>query len=607
MEKNMIEIGAVCKDCKKQFSTEVQAFYNCIPENNSFTVCTCPHCGSEDSVNTPFLFFNQESNVLYTVFSTVNFNSFERINYITNSFLEEYLCKSSFDEQYKIKQAERRYVERELFFETLNRQNSGEFVIGLREIRFTPPPSVSIDKRFCYLGVHKNINLSKNDIAFSSNGLSLFQKNIIDEAVNRLNFSGFTVNLVDVEEERKPSVTCGFIDIALTVGSIIIIPILVNVISDIISDLRHKKEKPLKSNDSISVKIQEDGTKKVYVFEGTPDNVAKAMKECGQLSLQTISLKDCHTAVAIDNLVADLMFPSSFNHQTFNEIAKEYQKVFHPSSAVEVIYKEEHKQKEAETIICYKASLLMNEGDYKAAYWILRPIINEAKTIEFFYNFSLCLSHLNMDTETISKSYEQVIKKYLACPDLIDLSKFDGSVKQSELDKSTQNLVEKGYMVEDEEGIVSVPEPQTEDEIKNATKSHNVIRSLIRKSQEYDLEDLKKEAMLNSLEVQLLYELNEVEKSLESLIEEVKKKAFDSIEKWHSSKDEGTISQNELEQGLLNDGKLPFEIEDDPETDRFSLEFDVLLKKECELKQMIDKVRKNRDDLRAKHIDIFKL
>ena len=392
----------------------------------------------------------------------------------------------------------------------------------------------------------------------------------------------------------------------MTVGSVVIIPVLVNVISDIINDLRHKKEKSepeLKKNDDIRVTISEDGTKKVYCFEGNPDRVVQAMRECGQSSLKTLSLKDCHTAVAIDNLVADLMFPSTFSHQTFNEIAKEYQKVFHPNSAIEINLSSKGHE-ESEEIICYKASLLMKAGDYKAAYWMMYPLIDTAQNIEFFYNFSLCLSHLNVDDQTILYAYEHVVKKYLACADLKDLEKFDGNIKQDELNKSTHKMIDDGVFVEDEERMVSTPDPQTDEEIQRTIDGHNAIWHYIRESQKYNMEDLKQEAYLNSIEAQLSEELKSVETSLHTLMNAVSEKTIDQINKWRDKKDSGEITEEEWERYLLSD-ELPIDTDYSSDDESVSEQFDSLFKKKMTLEKVIEGVRSDRHELHAKHLKNF--
>ena len=323
------------------------------------------------------------------------------------------------------------------------------------------------------------------------------------------------------------------------------------------------------------------------------------MKECGQSSMQTLSLKDCHTAIAIDNMVMDGMFQSTFNHQTFNEIAKEYQKVFHPNTAIEIVpFFSEHE--ESEEIICYKASLLMKEGDYKGAYWMMRPLLHSAQNIEFFYNFSICLSHLNVDKAMVLGTYEHVIRKYLSCADLKDLEKFDGNLKQSELNKLTREMINQGIFIEDEEGDVSTPGPQTEEDIRSMIDGHNEIWRFIHESQKYDIEDLKKEAYLNSAEAQLSSRLDFIETSSRALLESVADKAINEINKWRHLKDTGEITEEEWVQGLINN-QLLNDTGNDSEKDSISEQFDSLIREKVVLEKLLEKVRHERHELHIKH------
>ena len=122
-----------------------------------------------------------------------------------------------------------------------------------------------------------------------------------------------------------------------------------------------------------------------------------------------------------------------------------------------------------------------------------------------------------------------MIKKYLACADLKDLEKFDGNLKQDELNKSLREMINKGIFVEDEEGIVSTPNPQTDEEIQHTIDVHNTIWQFIRESQKYDMEDLKQEAYLNSIEAQLSEELKSVETSLHILMNDVSEKVINQV------------------------------------------------------------------------------
>lgn len=584
--KDIINVQVGCRNCRKEFPSTIKFFYDSLlidSENEKFTLCQCPYCQTKAFPPMPFMFFDNDENILYTVFPTHQYSDFEKMNLIMNSLLAEYMSKISFMEQAKIKKAKRRFIERDVFIKKMDTNcKNNEFILGMRQFRLTPTPSLMIDDDFCFSGELIENNLSKNDISYDSDGMSDFQKRIIFEANARLNNEGFVINLINKKENRKPSVTCGLMDIVLTVGSIIIIPILINVISDIINDLRHKKPEPeLKNNDNIKVIIKEDGTKKIYYFEGNPDYVAQIMKECGQTSIQTLSIKNCHTAIAMDNMVMDGLLPSSFNHQTFNEIAKEYEKIFDINSAIEINEINNGHDEEQEEFISYKASLLMERGEYKKAYWMMRPHIEKAKSIEFFYNFSLCLSHLEVDKEIILNAYESVIQKYLACADLRDLENIDGNKKQSELDKSTQRMIDEGVFIRDEEGTISINRPNAKEEIEKDIYLHNSMMDLFKKGEEYDEDYLDKEIELNSIEAYLNEELQNTENELNILC----KSLSENFEKWCELKKNGNISEEEWEKfSFLDDDSIGEEIQS-------KITYKIILE------EHIKNIKKERDEL----------
>ena len=505
-DNRKVKMQAKCGRCHQLFANEICFFYDDKTDikKETFGMLLCPKCGFNAPSKVPIFYFDKPRGVIYLIFETEVFNSFENTKKLSDSLLDKYLKEISFREQRELQNAKIQYIERELFLSRLFDEPSGNFVLGMRSFRITPPPNITIDKEYCFVGNEIHQKLSKNDISFSSEGLSDLQKSIVTEAVDRLYGEGYVVNLIDREEERKPAVTCGLLQIVLGVGSLIIIPILVNVISDIITEYRQKKneknESVLTKRDEISVTIQVDESKRVIHFEGSVDAVAKAMKKCGLESLHTISIKDTHTAIAIDNVVADLMLPYPDGAQTFDGIAREYQKVFSSDAAVEL--GAVHPTQE-ETTICQKAAILMEAGDYFGAYWIMMPSLENATTIEFFYNFSLCLSHLDADKEAIDHFSKIVIKKYLCCPDLKDLELIIGNVDQEQFDKVTDNLVDSGLLKRDEDNIAVPIPPKNEKEIKELIDSRRVFSDFLHSMNDYKIEDLRKEAAFNFYQAEI--------------------------------------------------------------------------------------------------------
>lgn len=107
---NTVEVSAICRDCKKDFSAKVQFYFDSIPvgeKNPNFATVTCPYGGSKDNSGFSFLFYSRKSHILYTVFASANFNPFEREKLITDKLLEHHISNSSFSDQAKLRSVER--------------------------------------------------------------------------------------------------------------------------------------------------------------------------------------------------------------------------------------------------------------------------------------------------------------------------------------------------------------------------------------------------------------------------------------------------------------------------------------------------------------------
>ena len=152
--------------------------------------------------------------------------------------------------------------------------------------------------------------------------------------------------------------------------------------------------------------------------------------------------------------------------------------------------------------------------------------------------------------------------------------------------------------------MVSTPDPQTDEEIQRTIDGHNAIWHYIRESQKYNMEDLKQEAYLNSIEAQLSEELKSVETSLHTLMNAVSEKTIDQINKWRDKKDSGEITEEEWERYLLSD-ELPIDTDYSSDDESVSEQFDSLFKKKMTLEKVIEGVRSDRHELHAKHLKNF--
>ena len=114
--------------------------------------------------------------------------------------LEEHLANSDFPHQVEIRKAQRKFIEKPMLYTRIEGGTKGSFVLGTRDFRITPPPSISIDDEYCFVGNDRKYNLTKNDVAIDFTGFSNLQKGIIADTSEKLNEKGFAVNFVECEE-----------------------------------------------------------------------------------------------------------------------------------------------------------------------------------------------------------------------------------------------------------------------------------------------------------------------------------------------------------------------------------------------------------------------
>lgn len=599
-----------CCNCHNQFTLDTVVFFydnDTLPKDRRVGICVCPYCKNEATIDIPIFYWDQEQALLSIIFDSNSFNEFEKVKIVANNLLEEYLRNESFKKQKEIKSSQVQYIEKEQF------ENEGkrDFSMGVRELRITPTPTISIDNKYCFKGKERNYQLSKNDISYSSSGLSDLQKELIHRTELSIRKQGYAVNFIEQNDNQSPAVTCGLLTIAFTVGSLIIIPILVNVISDVITDARHKKEdekKPkLTSKDELSISIYENKSDRVFHFEGKADVVIEALKECGLNSIQTLSIKNCHTAALLDNYVLDPFLPHGLNMVTYSDIAKEYQREFDSNSAVEIKlqYSVDENEETTEEIISYKASLLINAGEYELAYWMMRPWLYKATTIEFFYNFALCLA-LNYKDEgkkdVVIKAYREVIRRYMNSPDLKDLELIRGQHSKSDIDALDQFFIDEGLITRDEDGDTIPVPPKNQEELEKRYQEHISFMKFLHDIHKYDLEELKLEALLNAKEAECNRLLEEKKIELNELMNRVSAEAMKGVEKLRKYRLENNISEEKYLEMSMN-GTLPEEeiFGEDTTSNTYGEEFDSLISEKLMLEKMHEKIVSDRSELWEKH------
>ncbi len=466
-----------CPNCKVKFETDIQlSFISTKDKKNSFPKAMCPICKTQNRIHVQFVFWDYEKNVVYFVFPTNKLNEFH--NVLKSLFLiyNDFILELDISDQAKLKAAPIKYTESVLFPAVINKFEPNDFILGFRSLRLTPELTLDIPEDIEFKSNEENYLLLKNDIAFYENGQSELFKELISETKNIINEKHIAVNIKAVKEKQHPTSTLGLAEFLIFIGSNIVLPIVLNLLSNAISKLFKKKK--ITNDDKLIIKIKKDKSTSTYYFEGPPAEVLKSLDKVSKETLNTLSISsNCHIVPLVDNIVSESNFKTQ---KTVDNAAKEYIKYFGKNTAVEFT-----DSKHQEEIISAKAKYLMAKGEYLRAWAIMLPYIDSANTMELMCNYALCLKNLG-EIDAANEYYYKVINLYLDCPDLNDLINFVGNYNQVDIDKAykkVSTLVDEQFSTEEDKKIYS--------------ELHNLCNNIYN----FDFESLCKEAdnILNKL------------------------------------------------------------------------------------------------------------
>ncbi|MCH5157163.1 MAG: hypothetical protein J1G02_04735 [Clostridiales bacterium] len=420
-----------CANCGNMSHSKIQVtFDSLIDDATAYPTITCSHCGTSSLIHVPFIYWNRKTNEIYYVFPSRDLNNFQNTLRSLDLIYNDYKINLDIPTQKMLKTAQIRYVESGLFNATLNHKNDGNFALGLRNLRITPTLAVQTPDEFKFLSKEKKLPLQFNDVAYYATGISDSDKEFISDVENEIKRQSVSINIKPLIEEQSPSSTHGIMSLLFTIGSTILLPILIQVIGDVIS---HKiTNKKISDRDELTVKIKENNSQNIYYFNGSPQAVLAAMEKCKKDTVTTVSIPgDCHVVTMIDNLVAEPHFKGI---KTLDSAAKEYENHFDKHSALEFVNSDT-----VEEVIAAKAKFLMENGEYFRALAIMMPYMNTAKNIELMYNYALCLKCLG-EEEQANELFVFIIKKYLQLPKLKDMELYLGNYTQMEIDKAGENI-----------------------------------------------------------------------------------------------------------------------------------------------------------------------
>lgn len=451
MERISTTTVFTCPICRRTSKAEIQLLFDsAFDEDYHYPTIFCPSCSASFRVRIPFVFWKRKpNNELFFVIPSERINDFQSAQKSQLLMLSDYRKQLSFADQKELKGAITRYCEAELLDAVISGSKREDFLLGIRNIIFTPALEIKPCDEYLYHTPETTLSLRKNEVSYCKSGLSEFGKELFVEVGEKLLREESGVQLSDYQKAQHTTTTMGFTEIALYVGSTIIIPVIVKVLGDVISEKikKRKKEKDTKDDDTgLTIVIKENGTSNTYCFQGTPEKIVFDLRKFEQESISTVTIpNNCHEAVLLDDIVADSHLQGIKN---LSESVKDYQKVFDIRTAVEI------RSSSGDEIISAKAKFLMDKSEYKRAYYIMKNHIEKTTSIELLCNFAICLKHLEKNDEANAIFY-RAITTYLNRPDLEDIEKFACYHSTEQLkaafDKVDPIVTEEMAMLSDEE------------------------------------------------------------------------------------------------------------------------------------------------------------
>lgn len=420
-----------CTRCRSKSQVDIQLTFDSINDGSQcFPIVKCPLCNNQNKVHVPFIYWDRDPNTVYYVFPTQNLNAFQNTLKSLNLIYQDFIMGLDFSDQKLIKSAAIKYTETKLFTAVVNHFEPNDFCLGVRNLRFTPELTVRVSDEITFQSPEKDLPLLKNEVAFYEDGQSELNKEIIAETKKIIDKQNLALNIKAVKEEQHPTETLGVAEFFMFIGSSVVLPIILNVLSNAISNFLFKKK--ISNDDKLKIKIKENKTKNLYYLEGKSESVIAALDKFSKDTVNTLTVPgNCHVTTITDNVVAE---PNFNGLKTLDNAMEEYEKFFGKHTAIEFTNSDIHEE-----IISAKAAFLMEKGENLRAWAIMVPHIGNAHSIELLCNFALCLKKLG-DNDTANAIYYKAINMYLQRPDIDDLKKYVGNYKQEDIDKTDERM-----------------------------------------------------------------------------------------------------------------------------------------------------------------------
>ncbi len=477
MYRISVSAQITCPACYHSATIELQTLFDSEYDGlDNYPIAICPMCKRRYpcALGMPYVYWRRRpTNTIFFVIPSEIINDFQSTVHSQRLMLDDYRKHLSLTDQRLLKEASLQYCENRLFRDILADAKNESFNIGIRTLRFTPALDIHPSDEFLYQLPESSVSLKKNQMAYCKSDNSEFSKELFNEASKHISDKKTGVQIIQYQAEQHPTVTMGFNEIIIYIGSTIIIPIVVKVISDVLSNYIKDKKEPQKPEKHTLI-IQVNNSSNAYCFEGTIDNLISQLEKFKRDSINTVTIPhNCHVVTIADDLVADPFFDSM---KTISSAVPEYEQHFSKTTAVEFC-----SGSNDDEMISAKGKYLIDHKEYLRAAKLMAAHVKKTSSIELLCNYALALKHLEKYEEA-EKIYFNAISTYLELPDLEDLERYAGSHSQEQIDETRKKL---SPLVDASSSGMS------KEELRSASSP---IKTMVTDIYNFDLNELRKEA-----------------------------------------------------------------------------------------------------------------
>ena len=417
----------------------------------------CEYCGYDATMPVIFLHHDPTQQMLWAV-STVDYATrYLQLKHIVDSLVSDYLEILPTEEATVFRKLTWQYVPLEIFLQKIGSPIAKGKNVGF--IHFYPLPRVAINKEsFSYDSPISDSQIQDYDVALVEGNYPDFYRTLWDLFHFESQFLQIYIRPLSLTEPKKPIATYGTPEILFYVGSHIVLPMFLGILSSLLASLIFEKvnarktlEKSLsqkenmdnpryellkhlaskiieaQENDMVSsdmvkifLRVKEDN--KEYAFSGTITEVSNQLLSFRKDILRSGRIVgDCH----IVPFFGDRFMNGSLDvskMQKSRDLGKSYDKIFSGSTRTLFASGDQAQYLENSLGKCKQAKALMEKNSYEEASLLLEGLLKGKYTsIDVLYNYALCQEVLGNEDLALA-FYEQVLIRAINLPSLQESS-----------------------------------------------------------------------------------------------------------------------------------------------------------------------------------------